>query len=297
MKTTAHFLIFFSLLHLFAWAAPEPTSKVPVVFVETATPMVLSDELTYPARIIPKVEANVLAEGDGVVSQIHYPLGRAVKRGAPILTIRNTDPVYQYAPLRAIAPVSGVISSVDVTEGSWVSKGQKLATVVDPQQIKIAIEVSGDDLAAVTHGLGGKLVLPGREEPVDVKVVGASPFVDPASGTATCELAIASKPGTLPVRPGLVGKVSFRVKEHKGIQIPEMAVVYRGDNTFLRVIEGDRAKFVAVTLGDMRRGKVEVLKGIPDGTTYVLRASTFVGDGDPVKVQKAEAEKAGAKTP
>ncbi len=293
MKT--HFFFAFVAAVLFQWAgtakaAPEkPTS--PLVFTEKIKFLALHDQLTYPARLVSKTSAALLAETDGVVRRISAPLGRTVRRDETVLTISNTDPIYQYAPMTVRSPVAGVVSSVDVTEGSRVSKGQRLASVTDPTQVKIMIEVAAADLFAIRRDLAGELSVPSQEAPIPVAVLGMSPFVDPATGTATVELSAIAVKGQkkgpeLP--PGLVGRVSFKVREHQGIQVPETAIVYRGRVPALRIVENGKARYALVTLGPSRRGFVEIEKGIVDGAEIIVRSSSFVAEGEVVKVQTSE---------
>jgi len=183
--------------------------------------------------------------------------------------------------------VAGVVSAVEVTEGSRVAKGQRVALVTDPKQVKILIEVAAADLFAITHGSKGELVVSSHDKPVTVAVIGVSPFVDSGTGTATVELSVdPGQKATLP--PGLIGKVSFKVREHQGIEVPESAVVYRGREPAIRIVEQGKAKYVLVTLGPSRRGRVEIAKGVPEGVEVIIRSSGFVGEGEEVKVQAPE---------
>ena len=124
----------FLLASASAYPAPEKP-KPPVVFTNTVRSAELYDLLTYPARLNPKINATILADSDGIVKEIITPLGRPVRRNQKILIMTHTDPVYDYAPITVIAPVHGVVSSVEVTEGSRVMRGAKLATITDPTKI------------------------------------------------------------------------------------------------------------------------------------------------------------------
>ena len=137
----------------------------------------LSDVLSYPARVSPKVSTVVLAESDGVVGEVRTPLGQSVHAKERLLKIQHTDPVYRYAPVWVISPVDGVVSSVEVNQGSYVTRGQKLATVTDPTQVRITVEVPASDLSYVTKGAVGEFRLPGR----DAAVPGSLPRTHPAT--------------------------------------------------------------------------------------------------------------------
>lgn len=276
-----------------AHAAVEAPKPLATVFARTVKAEELFDRLTYPARVTPKVSTTILSETDGIVSKILAPLGEQVRRNQKIMTITHTDPVYQYAPTPIFAPVSGVVSSVEVTEGTQVAKGEKLALVTDPNQIRINVEVPAMDLASLARGMQGEFKIPNVEQPVLVLIKGISPFVDPATGTATCELEVvkpvtakgANMLPTLP--PGLIGQVDLKANDRKGISIPEYAVFYKGTDPYVRVIENGKAKQVAVTLGHRSRGSVEVLKGLSDGAKLVERSSRYIQDDEAVKVEES----------
>lgn len=261
-------------------------TDAPVVTVQEAKQIKLFDDITYPARVVADVNAAILAPIDGVVVKIKAPLGKRVRGGEGLLAIQHNDPVYQYVPVTVNAPIAGVVSGFEVSEGSVVTRGQKLASITEPTRVRIQIEVAVSDLKDIAQGARATFSVTSKPEPIEVRVKGISPVVDSVTATATCELETV-KPSTL--APGQIGRVSFRVRERAGIQIPEDALVYRGKETFVRVIEGNKAKQVAVTIASTNRGQAEV-SGLKAGTQYVVRASSFVADGEEVTIQSAEAK-------
>lgn len=289
------------VLFLFSFSSLSPKAlstvdKKPVVFVRTVQPTELAEVLTYPARVEPRIKAAVVAEADGVVTRILAPLGRGVRAKEPLLVIRNTDPVYRYSPMTVVSPVSGVVSRVDVTEGSQVSRGDKLLLVTDPEQASVIVEVTAQDVRSIKPGMIAHMSTQmtsgatGGDEGSTLRVRGISPFVDPATGTASCELELVRRgAGRLPP-PGVIGRVVFRANVRQGFSISESAITYRGKDPFIRVVNGDgKAKLVSVVLGRKQAGAVEILKGINRGDQLIERASGFVADGEAVEVQKAAA--------
>jgi RND family efflux transporter MFP subunit len=234
------------------------------------------------------VNAAVTSEIDGIVRKIHAPLGQKVTPRQRLLTLGHTDPAFQYAPLSVFSPVSGIVSQVDVTEGSRIIKGQKLLTVTDPALVKVSVEIPALDLVSFSTAKEGELKIPGRAEPVPVTVKGISPFVDPASGTATAEL----EPKTI-LPPGVVGLVTFKTNLHKGISVPEQALIYQGKETLIKVVENGTAHSVPVSIGKRQKGEVEVIKGLSSGMQIIERSSSFVAEGEKVTVQSAPAKTGG----
>ena len=264
---------------------PADDKEIPVVSVKSVKTEELFDMFTYPARGVPKVSAAVLSDSEGVVTKIFAPLGTKVKRGERLMQVKHTDPIYQYAAATVRAPVNGIVSSLEVREGTQVTKNQALLTVTDPGQVNIQVEIAAIDLASFRAGVEGELKVAGREDALKVKVMGGSPFVSAATGTASCELSLADAKATL--SPGLVGQVSFRANVRKGIMVPDHALYYKDGSTYLRIVDGEQvSKKVLVTLGRKQRGMVEILKGVSDGQVVIERASRFVGEGQKVQVQE-----------
>ncbi len=245
----------------------------------------ITDSLTYPGQMESNINASLYADSDGVVKKIWKVLGDKVRRGEPLVTIKHTDPIYQYAPMVMSPEVSGVVSSIKVNEGSRVSKGELLATVTDPSKVRVIIEVAAQDLKSLTSGLVGEFKIFNSDKPIAVRIKGLSPFVDPGTGTATAQLEVIQSAELLPT-PGLVGQVSFKVNRRMGILVPDYALVYKGNDTFVRLVQNSKSNRVPVVTGRKQRGQVEILSGITEGDTMVERASGFVANGEEVKIEK-----------
>lgn len=298
--TMAVFAVLFVWVLSYSSLSLAALDKKPVVFVLTAETIELSEVLAYPARVEPRIRAAVVAETDGVVTRILAPLGSQVKAKSSLLMIKNTDPVYSYAPLVVTSAVAGVVSRVEVTEGSRVSRGDKLLLVTDPEQVRIAVEVTAQDLKYISPGQKAELKTQSSVESIPLRVKGVSPFVDPATGTASCELELdrnaqgGRAPGTkgsvAPSLPplGILGRVYFRANVRKGISVPDSAITYRGKDPFIRIVESGKAKLMAVDIGRKESGQVEILKGLKSGDSFVERASGFVADGEEVEIKMNE---------
>lgn len=250
------------------------------VFIEVMGEKEVYDSYHYPAKIIPKVHSNILSESQGVVDKLNFQLGQEVKKDQVVAKVRHTDPVYQYRPVELRAPVSGVVSRVYVTEGSTVSLGETLISITDPKQAKILIEVAGNDLSSLKVGLEGNFFLREIDQNYKVKIIGMSPLVDAATGTASAELEIV---GDENIPLGTIGRVTFRTNLHKGILISHDAIIYKGRDTYVHLVEADnKIKTTPVKLGMKRSGMIEILEGLSVGEKLVIRSSKHVKTGDEV---------------
>ncbi len=272
-------------------------SKASIVFIEEAKKKEIADVLSYPVRLMPISYSVIFAENDGVVEKIKANLGKSVKADEEVVIIKHTDPVYHYAPMALTSPIKGVVSSIEVNEGSRVQKGQKIGAIADTTKLKGVMEIAAADLGRFKQGLSGSLTVPGTSEELSVNITGISPMIDPATGTASCDLVINKKGANgagisgdlLPA--GTIGRAAFKVNTHQGIEVPEHIVIYKGKDTFLRLVENSKVKLVPVTLGSNRQGFLEVLKGLDQGTLLIMRANAYVADGEEVIIQNPEVAK------
>lgn len=259
------------------------TEKIPVVQVMTVSLSESAETLIYPARIEPKVSAAVLAEIEGVVRNV-IPLGSIVKKGDVLAKIQQLDPVYQYSAAKIVSPVSGVVSEVNVNLGTQVTRGQKMAMVVDPSQLRVSVEIPGSDLTKIKKSAKIEFLASQVEKNEELLIEGVSPLISPVTGTATANFFFKNKEVLLSA--GSIGKVIVTIQGEAAIKIPEQALIYRGADPYVRVVENNVAKYRPVVLGTRLAGQVEIKKGLAVKDVFIARASQFVQDNKAVQVEK-----------
>lgn len=260
------------------------TDTIPVVQIKKVALTENSESLSYPARVESRVSGAILAEIEGVVREVAV-LGTPVKKGQVLFKIQQLDPVYQYAPAKIVAPVSGVVSQVEVNIGTQVTRGQRIATVVDPSQLRVTVEIPGSDLEKLTRNAQVSFTTSLSEKPEELSFEGISPLVNPTTGTATANLLFKSKNPRLSA--GSIGKIQVTLKNGSAIKVPEQAIVYKGAVPYVRVVDANNiAKYKAVELGTRQAGLVEVKKGLSANETLIERASKYVQDNKAVQVEK-----------
>lgn len=270
-------------------AVQAAATNVPKVFTKQVTLTNISTALIYPVRVDSEIDSAVLADADARVESLTVMLGQTVKKGQKIATLKNTDPLYDYAPIVVRAPVSGVVSAITVSQGTLVNRGQKLFQVIDPSKIKMRAEVPAQDRAKLSPGDEGVLQFDARK--TKAKIIGISPWVDSVTGTSTAELRATEG---LDVSPGEVGQVHFEVDEHQGILVPQSALSYDGKQAFVNVVEISKSKRVAkrvakrvnVTTGASIDDDVEIVSGLSPEQILILRSSRFVANGADVEMEK-----------
>lgn len=244
----------------------------------------LYDRYSYPAQVESVIHAVVLAESTGILSANDLQLGTKTRAGEKLFALKHIDPAYRGGSVNHFAPVSGLVSEIYQSTGSTVAKGDKVLLLTDPKQLKMKIEVSAAQVRDLAIGQKGELVVPYSDKKYEVIIKGLSPILNAVTGTSSAELMLVDETLAAEVLVGTLGKVNFKVRAHQGIQVPEHAVVYEGKKPQIRVVKDDVLSRREVTLGEKREGQIEILSGLEKDEAYVLRANTYIKDGEKVVV-------------
>jgi membrane fusion protein, heavy metal efflux system len=230
-------------------------------------------------------DANVTARQDleaaqAARAQAEAELGRAQ---AAVRAAGVTDNG-RYLAVRS--PISGRITEVDTQLGAYVSAGEELFNVANPNRIQIDAFVPSADAQRVRPGDEAMIELPDGGV-IDAVVRSTTPSLNTESRAATVVL---TPQGT---HAGLTQGQAVRVRitprgapTSDRIVLPEEAVQsFEGrDVVFVRVEGGFQA--VPVTLGQRSAGRVEITSGLKPGQTiattsaFLLKAELGKGAGE-----------------
>ncbi len=183
------------------------------------------------------------------------------------------------------APMSGLISSVNVVPGQPVSPDSLLLQIVALDEVHAVAAVPEHQVGLLKVGAKARLrvsAVPGREFEADLAHFGTE--VDPASGTLEAAFHVENRDYRL--RPGMRGEFSIVVSSRAGVlAAPREAV--QGEmgrrSVFIRVpgLEGGFVR-VPVVVGAENDRYVEIVKGVEAGDEVVTRGAyllAFAGRG------------------
>lgn len=235
------------------------------------------------------VEEGILSrtELDGLetrfrVAQSQLELARAQRRQSEAelreLNIRRGQ-------TRVFAPIGGIIARRHVDTGAMVSSGTPIVTVVSVSPMVIAASASERDIPRIRNGANVNVTIDSLpDQTFTGRVMRIVPLLDPSTRNGQVEIEIPNR-GSL-----LKGEMFARIELDLGSQretllLPRDALVYRGDQPGVYMIEKDAAKFLPVETGLTQADKVEVISGLKLGDTIITRGSNLLKDGDRVRVQ------------
>lgn len=188
---------------------------------------------------------------------------------------------------RSYAPMNGFVSRRFVHPGALVSINTTIVTVVDLATLRMIINMVEKDIVRVARGTSAEIsvdAFPGRAFPG--RILRVSPVLDPATRTGEVEIHVANP--SLDLRAEMFARVSLNLGGRRsGLLVPREAVVYRGEESGVFVLNGNRARFRVVQPGITQQNTVEVLQGLREGETVVSMGASLLKDGDQVRVKGA----------
>lgn len=185
------------------------------------------------------------------------------------------------------SPISGVVTARNYDRGDMYNMSQPLFTVQQITPVKILVGISESDYTKVKKGDKVSLTvdaLPGSS--FTGTVVRLYPTMDAATHTFTVEVQVRNEKREL--RPGMYARVTVNFGENQSVVIPDSAVVkMQGSGVrSVYVLESDGTVSLRnVTLGRHLDGRYEILEGLEEGETIVIKGQSALKSGIKVEVE------------
>jgi multidrug efflux pump subunit AcrA (membrane-fusion protein) len=208
-----------------------------------------------------------------------------VEEGDELMWVESRQPGDPPPTIMLPAPMSGLVSKVDISIGQPIHPDQVLMEIVDLNTVEAS--------AHVPQHLAGKLAL-GQiaririatqpDKVVEAKLAHLGAYADREQGTVEAAFHLPNE--DLLLRPGLRAEFHIIVSKREGVTtIPRAAVQGDAASKFVLVkdyeLDNAFAK-VSVQLGEQNDQSVEVIKGLLPGDEVVTRgayALSFAGKG------------------
>lgn len=178
------------------------------------------------------------------------------------------------------APFSGVLESLDIEVGTFVSPGQIVAQVYDYDPMRVVGEVPETDVNFLSAGQSATVSLvTGEELTGELTFVGT--VANPATRTFKVEIAVPSSPKNL---AGATAKASIMLDEQQAHYVsPALLNINDAGDMGLKTVTSDnQVEFSPVTIVRSDTGGVWVT-GLPSEATLIVVGQGFVNAGDEVK--------------
>ncbi len=233
----------------------------------------------YSPTLVNAQEELVLALNRNNPALIDAALERLAALDVPqsaIESVRRTRTVNQ--TIRIPAPQSGVLETLAVREGMYVSPGMNVMTIGPLDHVWLVGELYERQALSVRAGDPISLTLdylPGRVWSGTVDYV--YPSLNEVTRTVRVRAVLQNEDGAL--KPGMFGELRVRAArpDAPALLIPREALIRTGSqNRVVLAFDGGRFKSVAVHPGHIGRDQVEILEGLREGDRVVSSAQFLI---------------------
>ena len=183
---------------------------------------------------------------------------------------------------------SGVVTEIHVAEGQFVSQGMPIATVMDDATIRVRAFINELDAGKIVKGMKASVTGDAFEAVLEGEITFISPVaapVDAGSRDPAVEIRIDINETDASVRPGYNAIAEIVLEEQTQLLIPLSSVRYRGDTASVYTVVDELAEEREVQLGKDDGERVEVLSGLSEGESIIVRLSSDIQAGVKVKEQ------------
>lgn len=186
---------------------------------------------------------------------------------------------------RILAPFDGTIGIRSISVGAVVSPATLITTLQQVNQLKMDFTVPEQYRKSVNIGKEVFFSTTGLLDTFSGKISAIDPGADPNTRAVKIRAIVPNTANKLIA--GSFAQVTIPLQsDNNAILIPSQAVVPTTRDKKVAVLDGGKAKIVAVKLGERTSDKVEVLQGLAPGDTIVTTGLMQVKPGTKVKITK-----------
>lgn len=186
------------------------------------------------------------------------------------------------------APITGIVSSLDVQEGKMATNTQPAAIIVEMDQVYLQVNVVENLVNSLSVGQEVTVDIPAAlDEEITSTISYVSPTTDPATQLYTVRVYIENENKN--IRPGMNGEIKVGLdKIESAVIVPGNAVLDEDGEEVIYLVEDDKAVRRLVTTGLDTGDYIEIIEGLEEGEEIIVEGQHYVKDGAKVKVVRGE---------
>ncbi len=198
------------------------------------------------------------------------------------------------APLKLLAPISGVVLSVPEESARNVAGGTALMELGDPTDLEMEVELLSSDAVAVRPGANVAIEHWGGDVPLHGRVT----LIEPGGFTKVSALGVEEQRVKVrvdfaepPPPNAWLGdryRIEARIETWSStnvLKIPTGALFRRGMDWMTFVIEGDRPKLTKVEIDHQNGASAEVRSGVKAGQRVILHPPDTVSEATAIRTR------------
>jgi len=257
------------------------------VRVEKVQTRELAETLDYVGNIKAQDEAIAYPKVSGKIIEKLKGDGSAVSKGEAICYIDRDEVGLKFERAPVESPLSGVVGRIYVDLGQHVNAETPVALVVDISKVKISLDIPEKYLPKVSLAQEATIMVDAYpQEEFSGTVTKVSPMVSLENRAAPVEITLENQDQRL--KSGMFASVSLTIEKHPLVPvILKEAILGKAPDTYVYIIENNKAIMRKITLGIHSGPYYEVREGIKEGDLVVIVGQQRLYDDAPVTAEIA----------
>jgi RND family efflux transporter MFP subunit len=178
------------------------------------------------------------------------------------------------------APTDGVVLSRNARIGAVVSgSGEPMFRIAEDGAIELEAQVPETSLAKMAVGQPVMITAASSNGAVRGTIRLVSPKIDSVTRLGRIRIAL---PQGVAFNSGAFARGTVEIARHDGVTLPVSAIVTLSGKATAQVVVDGKVETRAIETGISGNGFTEIKSGVKEGEMVILRAGTFVRDGDMV---------------
>ena len=185
------------------------------------------------------------------------------------------------------SPISGVVTSLDVSDGEFLNIGRKLATVAMVGRLRVKFAVNAEDIRFFSQGAQVSVSAGNGRVSGNGTVTSISESADPETRAFQVEVLVDNEDGRFKV--GTFARVDVALESMDNIIVaPRQALMTLDGQPVGYVVNNGQVEKRVLSLGANLEGRVVVDSGLNIGDTLVTLGQSYLSDGVKVTIANLE---------
>ena len=280
------FLLLFTAIGCEKNAAVKNNNQIIPVKVKKVELTDLAKTLEYVGSIKAQDEAKVYPKVSGKIIEKLKEDGSPIEKGEAIALIDRDEVGLKFKQAPVESPLSGIIGRVYVDIGANVTSQTAVALVVKMDKVKIDLDIPEKYLPKISLGQEANISVDAYpQEKFLGKATKISPVLNLENRAAPIEITIENMDHRL--KSGMFARVELVIEEFKNVPtILKESIIGKDPDTYVYVIENNKAVLKKIVLGNRQGSNYEVKEGLKEGEPVVIMGQQRLFEGAQVKAEE-----------
>ena len=186
---------------------------------------------------------------------------------------------------KIIAPFSGTIGLRYISEGAFISSGDKIATLVQNDPVRIEFNVPEKYASLIHSPMDAEFTIAGSKSTYTASVFAFEPMIDETSRTLKVHARTTNTDGKL--IPGSYAELTINLEEIKNaVMVPTQVIIPTLNRQNVFVVKANQVVFTQVTTGIQTDKMIQISEGLVAGDTIAMTGILALKDNMPVTVSR-----------